>query len=198
MTKRNDKRELICLAAMRQARADFFNALEAHASKQVGLASPSDLDREQRKLLRSEAVAQIAEFFYVLKFGGIAVPDGVRSFLERHNADMKDLMATCKNGYAIGGLSKQRIQKSIFSENQINYVLHECASGQLRFDQQSLQRIFTQTMSFETCRTLLVLLSELGFLQRWEFNQVIIASRGILEDCYRTHLESIVDAIAEA
>lgn len=185
-----------CLAAMREARVQFFASIEAHAAQHQGLAEAGHLDREHRKLLRSEAVAQIAEFFYVLRYGGIKIPDGLKGFLERHNEDMARLEASCKNGYTIGGLSAQRIRKAKFSPAQINYVLHESSGGQPRFDQQSLQRIFTQIMSFETCRTVLVVLAEFGFLQRWEFNQVLVGSTGVLEDLYGKHLETIVDAMS--
>jgi hypothetical protein len=187
--------ELVCLSALRGARAWFFGEIEAHAAAHAGLGSAADLDREHRKLLRSEPVAQIAEFFYVLRDGNITVPDGLRGFLIRHNEDMDALLASCRNGYTVGGLSDQRIRRSMFSEAQINYVLHESSNGQIRFDQQALQRIFTQTMSFESCRTLLVLLAEFGFLHRWEFNQVIIASNGRLEDLFAEHLTRVVDAV---
>lgn len=193
-----DGKGIACLAALRQARATFFNAIEEHAAKQAGLASPADLEREHRKLLRSEAAAQIAEFFYVLKFGGIEVPDGLQGFLERHNEDMTALLQTCTRGYTVGGLSAQRIKRAIFSPAQINYVLHESANGKPRFDQHSLQRIFTQVMSFESCRTLIVLLASFGLLQRWEFNQVIVGSPGILEDLYKEYLETVSNASANA
>lgn len=190
--------ELLCLAALRSARARFFGEIETQAAAHAGLPSVADLNREHRKLLRSEPVAQIAEFFYVLRDGEITVPDGLKAFLERHNEDMAALLASCRNGYTVGGLSAQRIKRSMFSKAQINYVLHESSNGQIRFDQQALQRIFTQTMSFESCRTLLVLLSDFGFLHRWEFNQVIIASTGKLEDLYADHLGSVVDAVQKA
>ena len=187
--------DLTCLSAMRQARATFFRSVETHAAAAAGLHGPPALDRDHRKLLRSEGVAQIAEFFYVLKFGGLSMPDDLRGFLERHNADMERLMASCLNGYTEGGLSRQRLKRAIFSPAQVNYVLHESANGRARFDQQSLQRIFTQSMSFETCRTLLVLLADYDFLQRWEFNQVIIGSRGILEDLYKEQLDTIAAGV---
>ncbi len=188
-------KDLVCLAAMRDARARFFSVVEAEAAVNAGLDGPDALDREHRKVLRSEGVAQVAEFFYVLRFADIAIPDGLRSFLERHNADMDSLLASCRNGYTIGGLSEQRLRRAKFSEAQIRYVMHESASGDPRFDQQSLQRIFTQIMSFETCRSLLVTLGEFGLLRRWEFNQVVVGSTGFLEDAYRAHLEEIVLAI---
>lgn len=188
-------KDLTCLAAMRDARARFFAAVEAQAAAHAGLGGPEELDREHRKVLRSEGVAQIAEFFYVLRYAGIPIPEGLGAFLERHNADMDRLLASCRNGYTVGGLSEQRLRRARFSEAQIRYVMHESAGGDPRFDQQSLQRIFTQIMSFETCRSILVTLAEFGLLRRWEFNQVVVGSPGFLEDAYKTHLEEIVRAI---
>jgi len=189
--------DLICLAAIRQSRADFFDAVEAQAAEASGADGPASLDREHRKLLRSETVYQIAEFFYVLKFGGLTIPDDLRGFLMRHNADMERLLASCRNGYAEGGLSAQRLKRAIFSLAQIDYVLHESSQGEPRFDQQSLQRIFTQAMSFESCRNLLVVLASYGFLRRWEFNQVIIGSAGLLEPLFKAHLETIAQGVLE-
>jgi hypothetical protein len=188
-------KDLTCLAAMRDARARFFNLVEAQAAEHAGLNGPEALDREHRKVLRSDGVAQIAEFFYVLRYAGIPIPDGLRGFLERHNADMDRLLASCSNGYTLGGLSEQRLRRAKFSEAQIRYVMHESAGGDPRFDQQSLQRIFTQIMSFETCRLILVTLSDFGLLRRWEFNQVVVGSPGFLEDAYKIHLEEIVSAV---
>lgn len=190
-----DAKDLTCLAAMRAARAQFFNAVEVQAAKNAGLDGPASLDREHRKVLRSEGVAQIAEFFYVLRFAGVPIPDGLRGFLERHNEDMDRLLSSCRNGYTVGGLSEQRLRRAKFSEAQIRYVMHESAGGDPRFDQQSLQRVFTEIMSFETCRSILVILAEFGLLRRWEFNQVVVGSPGFLEDAYKTHLEEIVRAI---
>ena len=189
-------RELICLAAMRQARADFFSALERMATEHLDASGEPPLEREQRKLIRSEGVAQIAEFFYILREGGVSEPRALEQFLRRHNEDMQALLDQAKGGYTVGGLSPQRVRQSIFSERQIDYVLHECAGGELRLDQLSLQRIFTQSMSFESCRKLLVLLADCGFLNRREFNQVLISSKGILETLYSDHLGVIVRAIA--
>lgn len=187
-------RELLYLATMRQARVVFFEGIEAHAAAHVGLGV-GEIDREHRKLLRSDGLFQVAEFFYMLDAGGVTEPEAIGGFLERHNADMQALLATCERGYAAGGLSAARIKKAIFTPSQIAYVKHESASGKPRFDQQSLQRIFVQSMSFESCRLLLVLLSDFGFLNRWEYNQVIIESRGVLEDLYAAQLRTITAAL---
>ncbi|MBO9436505.1 hypothetical protein J7394_19990 [Ruegeria sp. R13_0] len=186
---------LVCLSAMREARAKFYAGVEAHAAAHCGLDDVALLDREDRKTLRSDAVAQIAEFFYVLKYSKMKIPGDLEGFLRRHNDDMAAMEASCRNGYTVGGLSLQRLKRAKFSDPQINYVLHESESGEPRFDQQSLQRIFTQIMSFETCRNVLLVLAQFGLLRRWDFNLVLIGSDGTLEGLYRAHLEEIVDAV---
>lgn len=189
------KPELVCLGAMRQALAKFYTSVETHAAAHIGLEDTALLDREHRKTLRSDAVAQIAEFFYVLRYSGMKIPGDLEGFLRRHNDDMADLQASCRNGYTIGGISLQRLKRAKFSDTQIDYVLHESDSGEPRFDQQSLQRIFTQIMSFETCRNVLLVLAQFGLLRRWDFNLVLIGSDGTLENLYRAYLTEIVDAV---
>ncbi|MEM9422449.1 MAG: hypothetical protein AAF986_08090 [Pseudomonadota bacterium] len=187
--------ELVCLGAMRQSLAKFYAGVENHAAAHTGLDDIALIEREHRKTLRSDAVAQIAEFFYVLRYSGMKIPGDLESFLRRHNDDMAALEASCRNGYTVGGISLQRLKRAKFSDAQINYVLHESGTGEPRFDQQSLQRIFTQIMSFETCRNVLLVLAQFGLLRRWDFNLVLIGSDGTLEGLYRAYLKEIVDAV---
>ena len=183
--------ELKTLSALRAARAEFFDNVTGHAATWRGENGLPPLEREDRKLIRTDGVAQIAEFFFVVREGRIAEPDRLRGFLARHNADMDALIASCERGYTETGLSRARIAKAVFTDRQIEYLVHECSGGEARFDQLSLGRIFTQSMAFESCRKLLVLLSETGFLRRQEYNQVLISSKGILEDFYAAHLRRI-------
>lgn len=188
----NSDRELSCLRAIRVARAEFFASVLEHAEITRGKDSAGPLTREERAMLRSEHVAHVAEFLFVLKEAQICEASTLRSFLENHNHDMQRLLDECEKGYTRNGLSAARIKRALFSEKQINYLIHECKEGVPRFDQQSLQKIFTQLMSFESCRTVLVLLSESGFLMRHEFNQVLISSKGVLEKMYGEFLSSVV------
>lgn len=187
--------ELICLAALRQARADFFDQVVQVAETSRQSKSEPDLTREERKLLRSDGVAQIAEFFFVLKEAGLTSPAAITGLLERHNADMEALLASCDRGYTRFGLSAPRIQEAMFKPHQVELILHESAGGIVTFDQRSVGKILTQVMSFESCRTLLILLASTGLLQRRDFRSVVlVSSNGRIEDIYREHLRAIVAA----
>ena len=184
-------KELKLLASLRQAKADLFDAIVDHAVRWRARQGTASLTREEIKALRSDNVAHVAEFFYVVRERSIAEPANLRPFIERHNADMMALLESCERGYTASGLLISRIRRAMFSEPQIAYLEHECSGGTARFDQFSLARIFTQLMAFESCRKLLVLLSDSGFLNRQEYNQVLISSKGVLEDLFHDFLSKI-------
>lgn len=188
--------ELTCLAAMRQARADFYDRVVRFAEDWRAQEGDAGLTREERKLLRSDGVAQIAEFFFVFRDGDLADADGIRAFLLRHNEDMTALIETCEKGYTRFGLSAARLKEAIFKPHQIDLILHESAGGALTFDQRSIGKILTQIMSFESCRTILVLLASCGLLTRRDFRSVVlISSNDRLEDFYGDYLRAILGAL---
>jgi hypothetical protein len=193
---RNFSPELICLTALRQARADFFAAVVETAEGWRRSRGEPDLSPEERKVLRSEGVAQIAEFFFVLHEAGLTSPAAIASFLGRHNADMQALLDSCTRGYTRFGLSAARIREAMFQPHQVDLIVHESAGYTVTFDQRSIGKILTQVMSFESCRTLIVLLAGTGLLQRRDFRSVVlVSSKGIIESHYRQHLRSIVEAV---
>lgn len=173
----------------------FFDELAQSAVAFSANDSTEELTSEELRSLKSESVGLISELFYVFRQAGLAKPEKLRAFLDRHNHDMKELAATCVRGYTKTGLAQDRIKKSIFTERQIAYVIHESSHGELRIDQNSLQRILVQSMSFESCRSKLVLLSKFGLLRRHEYNQVLISSPGVLEDAYGRHVERVLSSI---
>ena len=59
--------ELVCLMALRQARADFFDAVVEAAEEWRRSQRQPRAFRDERRLMRSDGVAQIAEFFFVLR-----------------------------------------------------------------------------------------------------------------------------------
>lgn len=188
--------KLICLAAMRQARADFYDQVVKSAEEWRAQKHDTHLTREERKLLRSDGVAQIAEFFFVFRESDLADADGITSFLLRHNEDMTALIESCDRGYTRFGLSAARIKEALFKPHQIDLIVHESASGSLTFDQRSIGKILTQVMSFESCRTILVLLASCGLLTRRDFRSVVlISSNSRLEDLYSDYLGAILDAL---
>ena len=191
--------ELVCLMALRQARADFFDAVGEAAEEWRRAQREPELSRDERRLMRSDGVAQIAEFFFVLRDAGLTSPAAIADFLRRHNADMQALLDSCSRGYTRFGLSAARIREAMFQPHQIDLIVHESSGERATFDQRSIGKILTQVMSFESCRTLLVLMASAGLLQRRDFRSVVlISSHGTIEDIYRRHLRSMVEAMTGA
>lgn len=187
---------LLCLAALRQARADFFDQVVDHAETWRKEEGVSELSREDRKLLRSEGTAQIAELFFVIEEGNINTPDALRGFFERHNDDMRSLLATCERGYTRFGLSEGRLKSAVFKDRQIDLVLHESSHGKVTFDQRSIGKVLAEAMSFESCRSLLLLLANSGLLKRNSFQSIVLVSpNGKIEDMYRRHLSHVASTV---
>lgn len=189
--------ELLLLFAYRKSTADFYDKVVSFAEAHRSDRGEPELTREERKSLRSEGLLQVAEFFFAIGDAGITTPERIRGFLERHNADMLAMLETCERGYTRFGLSAARIKEAVLKPHQIDLIAHESEGGQLTFDQRSIGKILTPQMSFETCRTLLVLMASAGLIRRRDFRSVVlISSNGAIEQMYKDHLSHLVGAIS--
>jgi hypothetical protein len=196
MTQGPYSSELICLSAMRGARAAFFDAIVDHAEAWRAENGGPELAQDERKLLRSDGLAQLAEFFYALREAKLSDPEQIKGFMRRHNDDMRALLESCERGYTRFGLSAARIKSAFFTPQQMDLVAHESANGRVTFDQRSIGKIMVQIMSFESCRTLLVLLASCGLLTRSDFRSIVlISSGGQLEDLYGAQMRAIVESV---
>lgn len=191
--------ELLLLFAHRKSRAEFYDQVVSQAESHREAQGEPELTREERKALRSEGLLQIAEFFFAIDEAGISEPERIRGFLERHNEDMNAMLETCERGYTKFGLSAARIKEAILKPHQIELIAHESEGGQLTFDQRSIGKVLTPQMSFETCRTLLVLMASAGLIRRRDFRSVVlISSNGVIEKMYKTHLSQLLGTISDA
>lgn len=191
--------ELHLLFAHRRSRAEFYDEVVGCAEDHRREQGEAELTREERKSLRSEGLLQVAEFFFAIDEARINEPRKIRGFLERHNEDMAKMLDTCERGYTRFGLSAARVKEAILKSHQIDLIVHESESGQLTFDQRSIGKILTPQMSFETCRTLLVLMASAGLIRRRDFRSVVlISSNGVIEKMYKAHLNQLIEAISDA
>lgn len=188
--------ELLLLFAYRKSSADFYDRVVDHAETHRAGRGEPELSREERKSLRSDGLLQIAEFFFAIGEAGITTPEAIRGFLGRHNDDMQAMLETCERGYTRFGLSAARIREAVLQPHQIDLIVHESEGGPLTFDQRSIGKILTPQMSFETCRTLLVLMASAGLIRRRDFRSVVlISSNGVIEGMYRDHMRSLLEAV---
>jgi len=193
----SDSLELTCLAAIRGARAQFFADVVA-AAEGVAPDRRRDPDgglmREYLGLIRSDAAAQVAEFLFTVEELGLNDARVFRRFIESHNDAMQgylDAPATMRRR----GLSRQRIEAAIFSEDQMHFIEATSPEGRLWLDQSSLGRLLTEAIAPETCRKVVLALAEGGLLERQTVGHALISSTGRLEALYRKHLTHIVSRI---
>lgn len=194
--------ELQLLAAIRASQAEFCDQLILSAAE-FRAANPlrgsTVLDAEEIRQLRSPGTTQVAEFFFIIEERGLAEPAALRAYLDRHNQSLQaklDDLRRSGQAYTGNGLSRDRIASGLLEAGQIETLLDEAEDGRLRFDQTSLACLLVDAMSAESCRKLLLLLANCGFLRRIGRNNVRVRSEGKLERLYRQHLSAILAKIS--
>lgn len=196
---RGDTDELACLSALRAGRAGFFRAVTecaAEAAPEKRRDKGGALLRDFVQLIRSDGAGQIAEFFYLIEELGLKDGATFRGFLEQHNAAMQGYLADPDRMRALG-LTPQRVEAAIFTEEQIAFIEMVSPPGSLYLDQSSLGRLLAEAMAPESCRKVAIALAEGGLLKRHHVGHVLISSDGTIEDLYRRHLQTVVRAIRE-
>ena len=187
--------ELAVLTAMRSGRAKFFRAVaeiaEAHAPPKRR-DEKGALLRDFVALVRSDGAAQIAEFLFLVEELGLKDGTRFRDFLEAHNAAMRAYLDEPARMRALG-VTPQRIEAAVFSEEQMQFVALVSPPGSLYLDQSALGRLLSEAMAPESCRKIAVALAEGGLLQRHQVGHVLLSSDGRLEELYRRYLRGVVD-----
>jgi hypothetical protein len=194
--------ELQLLAAIRASQAEFCDQLILSAAEFRAvnpLKGNTALDAEEIRQLRSPGTTQVAEFFFIIEERGLGEPAALRAYLDRHNQSLQaklDDLRRSGQAYTGNGLSRDRIASGLLEAGQIETLLDEAEDGRLRFDQTSLACLLVDAMSAESCRKLLLLLANCGFLRRIGRNNVRVRSEGKLERLYRQHLSAILEKIS--
>ncbi len=202
MTKMADPcvagREFRCLDAMRTSRSEFFDNVVTHARGHLAALAASGKSCKDISvtLLRSENTLQIAEFYFLAEEFRLDKAERIGAFIDLHNKDMKKLLDEPET-LSLQGLVRQRIEDAVFSPEQRAKVVENTVKGRLRLDQSDIGRFLSPLISPETCRKTLVALADGGLLERRNIGQVIVVSNGVIEDYYRRHLRSVVDAVFE-
>lgn len=145
--------------------------------------------------LRSDGIAQIAEFLYMMRATGLnRDPKQLRKFLRGHNASLKhriDELQAQKRGFTRSGLTASRLKAGLLEDHQIEALVSEAADQGVRYDQSTLGCLLIEAMAPESCRLLLVLLHRCGIINRHGTSAKTIRSTGLLEDAYGRYLRSI-------
>lgn len=180
-------KDIAALQAHRRARLEFNHRIfEASADKSVEVATA----------LRSDALYQVAEFFFLLQGFGIASPEAMEGLIERHNTYLSTLLDD-QQKLSRMGLTKERVLNAIFDGETKPRVLRLWSEQSGTIDQSSLGRFLVAVMSDETARKILVACGKAGFLHRETsvYRLVLVRSTGVMERIYGQGLRDVRLAI---
>lgn len=174
--------------AMRSARESF--------SSGILDAAGSDR-REVRRVLMSDSVFLIAEFFFLLQCHGIRTAEQIRVFGRLHNDYVRKAVATPEKLEKLGRLRSQ-LQGAVFSDVGIEKLAENFLRKPPSFDQSDLCRFLLTQQSSENSRRSLVVLRETGLLDetRTAYGSVVLHSHGALERNYRDHIGAFRASLA--
>jgi hypothetical protein len=182
-SKKEVEKDILVLQAFRQGRSNF-NSRIVEAS--------TDQSRTVLSLLRTDAMYQLAEFFFLLKGFGISSEDELCGLLDRHNRYVSQLLTEPDKMQRMG-LTRARLLAAIFDGETKPRVLRSWADEPGTLDQSSIGRLLVAVMSEETARKTLVACGSAGFLDRRNsvFRLVLVKSTGVMEAVYGACLRMI-------
>lgn len=175
--------DLELIGELRRARQEFQQELCA--------ASEND-DEDLLELLRSDAMYEFSEFFYLLKARKIETCEDIKNLAEAHNAYLTELTNDDSKMRRIG-LKRDRLLLAIFTSDTLPRLLQNWADQPGAIDQSNLGRLLVTIMSVETTRKLVVGSSSAGFLHRHKtpYGTFVIKSKGKMEDVYGRVVRSL-------
>ena len=181
-------RDIRTCEALHESRAAFQDALAEGSAVQ---------DLHFLGQLRQEPSYQIAEFFFLLRAFHLDSEEKIRRYAELHNRHLEELQ-TDRDKMRRLGLSPTRVEKGLFSSDNIPKLVENYRSGNAAIDQSDLARLLIEVMSPETCRKTTVVLTEAGFLERWRspYQSVLVRSTGALERIFSRSLRHVRGALA--
>lgn len=168
--------DLAFVETLRQMRARFqadIAAASLSADPDVGFA------------LRQENFFQFAEFFYALRAHGIDSPEKLGRLAHLHNDHLVGISQD-RDRMRRYGLTPARIQSAMFTGENLHKLLANFARPRPSIDQSDLARLLVTVMSSETCRKLVIVAEQAGFVdrERSAFGTQLVVSGGAMERIY--------------
>ena len=199
----SENKDLWLIGAYREARASYVRSISSYADEWRGSPNLDVVTPKERQLLVGPYVEAVAQLFLETKSIIKKNRFDVRKIFDSHNEKMLNTIKKYnkKGKYRISeyGINIPRIENAMFKQNQIEKLIYDIeAHGDLILDQRSLSKLLVESMSSETCRNVIILLSSVGMLDRKEFpSVVIIRPNGNLESIYMDFLEDIRSRMCE-
>ena len=148
--------------------------------------------RDVRRVLTSDGVFQIAEFFFLLECHEIKTAERIRAFAELHNEYIAKVVESPAKLEQLGR-TKSQLSGAKFSQIGIDKVVENFQKKPPSFDQSDLGRFLLTQQSSENCRRNLVVLRKTRLLEetRTAYGSIVLHSPGILEEIYQTHVGTL-------
>lgn len=181
--RRDILKDIAVLQAYRRGRLEFSQSIvDASADRSDSVVS----------LLRSDAMYQIAEFYFLIFAFEIRSTEEFDELIERHNSYIASLLNDSAKMSRMG-LGKERLLGSIFDGETRPRVLRMWSEQPGTVDQSSLARFLVTVMSDETTRKILIASGKAGFVtrERSVYRLMLVRSTGVMEDIYGKCLRMI-------
>ena len=96
-------------------------------------------------------------------------------------------------GYPGWGLTLTRVRQGIFPKDCILKLVENYSLRKAALDQSDLSRFLIETMSRETCRKTVLVLTRAGYLERERspYKSILVRSTGVMESLFTDHLEYV-------
>lgn len=168
--------DLAALEHLRRSRRDFADRICAASISQA----PQVLEH-----LRTEAMYDFSEFYYLIKARQIVTPEQLEMLAELHNNHIVALMRD-ESKMARLGLKPDRLLQSIFTADTLPRLVENWKARPGSIDQSNLARLLCTVMSTETTRKLVIASTEAGFLnrERTPYGTIVVESCSVMEQVF--------------
>lgn len=162
-------------------------------------SSTDNISDDVLEKLSSQAVYEIAQFYFLLKTFGVTSHDALSQFIDSHNQRIAELIADRRRCRYLG-LTPQRLEKALYGADAREKLLLQCGHGaafRVRLDQSDLARFMVEIMSPETCRVAVLALIAAGYftLEPGLYRAKRLVSSGGLEAMFGAHLTYLRDVL---
>lgn len=170
------------IKCLRQARRRFFTSF----IERVDANQLADMP-----IIQSDATFYVAEFYYRLRAFDIKAVEDLKAFALQHNERIAKTISS-QQKFCRSRTRLLRIERAIFSTDVMGRLLQNWREHPGAMDQSNLARFLALEMSTESCRKVILALSEMACFERLPtpYGTTLVISNGWLEDMFEDAIGS--------
>ena len=166
---------------------------EARAKFELNMVTEAAIeDKHFARQMLQQPIYQMVEFFYLTHAFQLDSAVKIRRYAELHNIHLEALQ-TDHTRISRMGLTLTRVRQGIFPKDCILKLVENYSLRKAALDQSDLSRFLIETMSRETCRKTVLVLTRAGYLERERspYKSILVRSTGVMESLFTDHLEYV-------